>query len=49
MGKRIAILQSNNIPWKGTFDLIFNEGPDRPKCMKSFVGRNSDKPVAGGT
>ena len=30
-------------------DLIFNEGPDAPKYMKSFVGRSADKPVAGGT
>lgn len=49
MGKRIAILQSNDIPWKGTFDLIFNEGPDALKYVKSFVGRSAEKPVAGGT
>jgi len=30
-------------------DLIFNEGPDAPKYMKSFVGRKAVKPVAGGT
>jgi hypothetical protein len=30
-------------------DLIFNEGPDAPKYMKSFVVRSADKPVAGGT
>jgi hypothetical protein len=30
-------------------DLIFNEGLDAPKYMKSFVGRRADKPMVGGT
>lgn len=49
MGKRTAILQSKDIPAKGTFDLIFNEGPHALKYMKTFVGRSAEKPVAGGT
>ena len=30
-------------------DLIFNEGPDAPKYMKSFARRSADKPVGGST
>jgi hypothetical protein len=30
-------------------ELIFNEGPDAPKYMKSFFGRSAEKPVVGGT
>lgn len=29
-------------------DLIFNEGPDAPKFMKSFAGSGPGKPVVGG-